>query len=208
MTPKAQRISILVIAIVMVVGTLGSFAMLILANDNAITEQDQLAKQYQEMIEQQQKEAKILSDAHYPTFQPFEDRAVAFDTASVGDTVTTVDLVEGSGEAVTGDTVYRVYYMGWNPKGKVFDSSLNETGDGLKDPLTHQADGVWDFGGQTGGVIEGWTLGIAGMKIGGIRELTIPSDFAYKDQDRGADIPPNTPLKFIIMLIPAAEVQG
>lgn len=208
MTPKAQRIGILVIAIVMVAGTLGSFAMLILANDNATNEQKRLAEVQQQMLEEQQKEISELSNTYYPTFQPFEDRVAAFDAASVGNTVTTIDLVEGSGETVADDTVYRVYYLGWNPKGKVFDSSLNVTGNGFEDPLTHQADGVWDFGGQTGGVIEGWTLGIEGMKIGGIRELTIPSDFAYKDQDRGADIPPNTPLKFIIMLIPAAEVQS
>lgn len=206
MTPKAQRIGILVIAVVMVVGTLGSFAMLILANDNAKKEQDQLMQEYQEQLEKDQKQAEELSKQHYPVLKKYEDRATTFDADKVGDEVTHVDLKKGNGETITDDVTYRMYYMGWNPKGKVFDSSFESDGKSLKAPLTHLGGGVWEFaGGQTGGVIEGWTKGVKGMKIGGVRELTIPSDLAYGETGSGEDIQPHMPLKFVIMAIPAAE---
>ena len=205
MTPKAQRIGILVIAIVMVVGTLGSFVMLMLANDNALSEQDQLMQEYQEMMEQQQKEADELSAQYYSEFSQYEDRPAIFDADGVGDKVTHVDIKEGDGATIESSTKFRMYYLGWNPKGEIFDSSFTGDDKTLKAPLAHIGDGVWDFGGQTGGVIEGWTEGIKGMKIGGVRELTIPSDLAYGETGSGDAIQPNTPLKFIMMAIPAAE---
>jgi hypothetical protein len=54
-------------------------------------------------------------------------------------------------------------------------------------------------------VIKGWTDGTVGMKVGGVRELTIPSDQAYGATGSGTNIPPNTPLKFVIMVIPTPE---
>jgi FKBP-type peptidyl-prolyl cis-trans isomerase FkpA len=52
-------------------------------------------------------------------------------------------------------------------------------------------------------LIQGWKEGMKGMKIGGIREITIPSDKAYGESGQGDDIPANTPLKFVVMAIPA-----
>ena len=194
MTPRAQRIGILVIAIVMVVGTLGSFAMLILANDNAATEQELLSKEYQAMLEKEQKEAAELADTYYATFKQYEGSPAEFDAETVGDKVTFVDLKEGDGEALTKDsTQYRAYYIGWNPKGKIFDGSID--GETLKLPL--------DMSQMR--LIDGWYDGVDGMKIGGVREITIPSDLAYGETGQGDDIPPNTPIKFIIMAIPASE---
>ena len=72
----------------------------------------------------------------------------------------------------------------------------------LKSPAVFHKDG------EKWGLIEGWSEGLKGMKVGGIRELTIPSDKAYGAQgsvgneDSSKNIGPNTPLKFIIMLIP------
>ena len=43
------------------------------------------------------------------------------------------------------------------------------------------------------------------MKVGGVRELTIPSDMAYGETGSGEDIPANTPLKFVVMAIPPVE---
>lgn len=194
MTPKAQRIGILVIAIVMVVGTLGSFAMMMLATDNASSEQEQLAREYQETLERQQKEAEELSAKYYPTFKKYEERPAAFDAEAVGEKVTHVDLKQGEGDVISDDSTYRAYYIGWNPKGKVFDGSIN--GDQLQPPL--------DVG--PGRLVPGWYDGVEGMKIGGVREITIPSDLAYGEAGGNTDdIPPNTPIKFIIMAIPANE---
>lgn len=191
MTPKMQRIGILVIAIVMVVGTIGSFLMLILANQNTLNEQAQMAKEQQAAAEKQQKAAADLSAKYYSTFKPYESRAAEFDASAVGDSVTHEDLVEGDGAVISKDSAYKAYYIGWNPKGKIFDSSIN--GETLKAPL--------DLSQMQ--LISGWYDGVDGMKIGGMREITIPSDKAYGEKGQGDDIPPNTPIKFIVMAIPS-----
>lgn len=53
-------------------------------------------------------------------------------------------------------------------------------------------------------MIQGWLEGISGMRIGGVREITIPSVLAYGETDNGV-IPANSPLKFVVMLIPLKE---
>ena len=194
MTPTAQRIGIIVITLVLIIGTLGSFAMMILANENQTKEQEQLQNEYQELMEKQQQEAAELSSMYYDDFKQYEDRPAAFDAAAVGDSVTFVDLEKGDGETITeGFNDYRAYYIGWNPSGKTFDSSIN--GDTLKAPL--------DLSQMT--LIPGWYDGVEGMKIGGVREITIPAALGYGETGSGEDIPPNTPIKFVIMAIPPAE---
>lgn len=194
MTPKAQRIGIIVIAVVMILGTLGSFAMFILANDNNARQQERESQELQEQMVEQRRESDALSAEYIGEFKEYEDRPAAFDADAVGDAVTYVDLKEGDGEEITADFInYRAYYMGWNPSGVVFDSSI--AGDRLNPPL--------DLSQMT--LIEGWYEGVQGMKIGGVREITIPSDLAYGEAGQGEDIPPSTPIKFIVMAIPASE---
>ena len=195
-TPKAQRIGIWVIAVVMLIGTLGSFAVMVLGTENDKKDQDEYNKMLEEYQKQEKekqakadKEAAELSKKYYSTLEKYKDNPKAFDADKVGDSVTTDDLVVGDGAVIKKDTTYKAYYIGWNPKGKTFDSSFE--GSSLKAPLDTSVMSL----------IPGWELGVEGMKVGGIRELTIPSDLAYKDQDKGADIPPNTPLKFIVMII-------
>lgn len=199
-TSKTQRIGIIIIAAVMVVGTIGSFFIMIVANDNQ--QQDQIAqqeeyekqmaeyeKQMKEFQEQQAAEAKQLSEQYYDEFAQYESLPAAFDASKVSK-LSTRDLKEGDGKEINSDTRYRAYYIGWNQEGKVFDSSIEDGA--LKIPLE---------GGQ--GLIEGWVKGVEGMKIGGVRTITIPGDMAY-DQDQGADIKANAPLKFVVMAIPPA----
>lgn len=191
-TPKSQRIGILIIAAVMLVGTLGSFAVMILAGENAKdeqAEQNKLLEEYQKQLEEQEKEAEKLSTQYYPQLKPYQDDPAVFDAAAVGDKVTTKDLAVGSGAEIKDGMTYKAYYVGWNPKGKTFDSSFD--GEKLKSPLdTSQVN-----------LIPGWQEGVIGMKVGGVREITIPSDLAYGETGQGDDIPPNTPLKFIVMVI-------
>lgn len=188
MSPKVQRIVIFVIAIVMVVGTLGSFALMVLSTNNAQTEYEKQAEAQQKALEKQQKEADELSLKYYPQLKEFKDDPAAFEADSVGDTVTHVDLRQGTGDVIGKDSAYKAYYIGWNPKGKVFDSSFD--GDKLKAPLDVQA----------GMLIPGWYDGVDGMRVGGVREITLPSDVAYGEAGSGDAIPPNTPIKFIVMI--------
>jgi FKBP-type peptidyl-prolyl cis-trans isomerase len=197
-TAKSQRIGIWIIAIVMTVGTIGSFAVMVLANDNAKIDQAQQQKlyaEYQKQLDEQKKQGEALSALYYPTFKPYQTAPAAFDPASVGDKVIKNDLKVGNGAELTADTTYQAYYIGWNPKGKTFDSSFD--GETLKAPIdTSQAT-----------LIPGWNEGVIGMKVGGVREITIPSDLAYKDQGSGNDIPPNTPIKFIVYVIATTELK-
>lgn len=190
-TPKSQRIGIWIIAVVMLVGTLGSFAAMMLQGDNAKTDQDQqnkLLEDYKKKMEEREKQAKEFSATYYPTFKEYQSAPAAFDM-NVGDAVKTRDLKAGTGEEITANTKYQAYYIGWNPKGKTFDSSFD--GEGLKAPIDTTEVSL----------IGGWTEGVAGMKVGGVREITIPSDKAYGEKGSGDDIPPNTPIKFIVMII-------
>lgn len=200
-TTKFQRWGILTILIVTVVGTLGSFAVMILAtkNQSADTAQQQaIYTKYQDTYTAYQTQlnaqASTLSDQYYATFSQYSSQVGTFDRDSVKDLIKT-DLVVGDGEEITGTTVFAAYYIGWNPKGKIFDQSIDTTTSKLKAPLDVST------GLDGASLISGWKEGMKGMKIGGVRELTIPSDKAYGETAQGDDIPANTPLKFIVMAI-------
>ncbi len=105
------------------------------------------------------------------------------------------DVTPGSGaEATKGQTV-RVHYTGWlydaaaaDKRGREFDSSK-----GGNQPF--------EFRLGAGEVITGWDEGVAGMKVGGTRILTIPPAMGYGATGAGDDIPPNATLVFEVELL-------
>lgn len=98
------------------------------------------------------------------------------------------DIEVGSGEeAIVGKKV-TVHYTGTLTDGTKFDSSKDR--------------GVpFDFELGAGEVIKGWDQGVEGMKVGGIRKLTIPSDLAYGDRGAGSLIAPGATLIFEVELL-------
>jgi peptidylprolyl isomerase len=98
------------------------------------------------------------------------------------------DLIKGTGPAAKAGSTVTVQYVGVLYKGgKQFDASWNDgSGKPITLPLT--------------GVIQGWQQGIPGMRVGGRRELIIPSNLAYKAQGSPPKIPPNAALVFVIDL--------
>lgn len=196
---RGQRIGIWIIAAFMAVGTIGSFAIIVLANDNASRDQNrynELYSQYQKDTESYQAkvsaQATELSKKYYDKFNAYSSKPAAFDAASVTE-LQKNDLVVGDGADITAESSFTAYYLGWNPSGKVFDGSIADGA--LKAPLNV----------APGEVIKGWSDGVVGMKVGGIRELSIPSSLAYGETGSGENIPPNTPIKFVVMIIPTPE---
>jgi FKBP-type peptidyl-prolyl cis-trans isomerase len=105
------------------------------------------------------------------------------------------DVKVGKGTAAkTGDTV-RVHYTGTLLDGKKFDSSRDRN-----EPF--------EFTLGAGMVIKGWDEGIVGMKPGGQRKLTIPSDMAYGKAGHPPVIPPDSPLVFDVELVEIVPAGG
>jgi FKBP-type peptidyl-prolyl cis-trans isomerase FkpA len=101
------------------------------------------------------------------------------------------DILEGEGNSATKGHVVKVLYAAWIENGKQFASSVL---DGRSPVFTLGA----------GQVIRGWEEGMEGMKVGGKRQLRIPSDLAYGAAGAPPLVPPNTALIFDVELI---EVQ-
>lgn len=183
----------------MTFGTILSFLVMIVSSQNSVDDNKSLKEKYAKyqtaVSEYQTKitsQSKDLSDKYYEKMEVYSTYPAAFDKNSVTQ-LGIKDLAIGDGEEVNSSTKYSAYYIGWNPDGKVFDESIDSSTKELKTPI------------QGGNLIAGWNEGVIGMKIGGVRELTIPSEKAYGDKAQGDLIPANTPLKFIVMLIPTPE---
>jgi peptidylprolyl isomerase len=99
------------------------------------------------------------------------------------------DIAEGDGEEATAGRVVEVHYVGvsWST-GKEFDASWNR-GDTFK------------FGLGKGQVIQGWDQGVAGMKVGGRRRITIPPNLAYGKRGAGGVIGSDETLIFVVDLV-------
>lgn len=104
-----------------------------------------------------------------------------------------VDLNVGAGAEAVPGTQVTVHYTGWlyenGTRGKKFDSSR----DGGGSPFTFRL--------GAGEVIQGWDDGVRGMRVGGRRQLIIPSELGYGAQGAGSSIPPNATLEFEVELL-------
>ena len=102
-----------------------------------------------------------------------------------------IDVVEGSGEVVPEGATITAHYTGALCKdGTIFQSSHDFGKDGITFGLNQ--------------VVEGWTKGVPGMKVGGTRRLVIPAAMAYGSRSPSANIPPNSDLVFDIELVAIA----
>ena len=102
--------------------------------------------------------------------------------------LTIEDLIVGTGDAAAAGQRVSVHYTGWTTDGKKFDSS-KDRGQAF----------IFSLGG--GEVIRGWDEGVAGMKVGGKRKLTIPPELGYGTRGAGGVIPPNATLLFEVELL-------
>lgn len=97
------------------------------------------------------------------------------------------DVTVGAGDEVPQGATITAHYTGaLVSDGTIFQSS-HDFGDAITFPLS--------------GVIAGWTQGVPGMKVGGVRRLVIPAALAYGTSSPSANIPPNSDLVFDIELV-------
>jgi len=98
------------------------------------------------------------------------------------------DIVAGTGATAAPGNTVKVHYSGFLTTGEKFDSS-RDRGEPFSFPL------------GAGQVIKGWDEGVAGMKVGGQRQLRIPPDLGYGAAGAGGAIPPNATLIFDVELL-------
>jgi FKBP-type peptidyl-prolyl cis-trans isomerase len=98
-----------------------------------------------------------------------------------------IDLEEGTGQTVEPGATITAHYTGALCKNGVIFQSSHDFGREVTFGLDQ--------------VIKGWTEGVPGMKVGGMRRLIIPSEMAYGSQRAASNIPPNSDLVFDIELL-------
>jgi len=98
------------------------------------------------------------------------------------------DIKVGTGATAVAGQQAEMQYTGWLPDGKEFDSSYH-TGH------------TFPFQLGAGQVIKGWDEGVAGMKVGGMRQLRIPPQLAYGERGYPGAIPPSATLIFDVELV-------
>ena len=198
-TSVKQRIGIIAIAVIMLGSIIAGYAAIVIngnkkadvASDGSITDEKLLKYETEYTDKWMEFQAATASD--YDKYANYLGQIAAYDETAANDGgITTVDMTIGDGRELTnGDTNYLAYYAGWCADGTVFDSSLD---DAVKPTAFAKALNA------SLGMIDGWNTGVVGMKLGGVRVITIPGEQAYGDKMEicGGY---NKPLKFLVMAV-------
>lgn len=198
-TSPKQRIVIILIAVIMLGSIIASYAAIVINGNKSsnATSENQIDEakvaQYEEDYKTVQAELTEASQDNYNTFIQYRGEIKAYnETAANEGGVQTRDLLKGSGTKLAeGDNNYLAYYVGWCADESVFDSTF----DNVDDPTGFNK--ILD---ASTGMIEGWNLGVEGMRLGGVREMTIPGELAY-GESREICGGTNKPLKFLVMTV-------
>ncbi len=202
-TSPKQRVFIIAIAIIMLGSIIASYAAIVIngnksnADDGESQIDDAKVAQYEEEYTKKQAELADATKDDYDTFIQYKGEIKAYNEASANEGgVQTRDLLKGSGDKLAeGDNNYLAYYVGWCADESVFDSSFDNN-----DNPTEFAN-ILD---PSAGMIEGWNKGVVGMRLGGVREITIPGELAY-GESREICGGTNKPLKFLVMAVANEE---
>lgn len=201
-TSTGQRVAISIIAFVMLGSIIASYAAIIIGNSSKSDSSesklsDERMAYYQNNYEEKLGAFKEVSKNDFTAFSPYMSEVKAYNEKTANESGIQIrDLLAGTGRALgEKDGDYLAYYVGWCADETIFDSSL----DNKTSPTSFSK--ALDV---SVGMIEGWYQGAQGMKLGGVREITIPGELAYGDKTEicGGY---NKPLKFLIMPVAAED---
>lgn len=199
-TSLKQRIFIGVIAVLMLGSMVAGYALIVAGGSGSSTKDndesgisEEKKAQYQSEYDAKVAEFSKATKSDYDRFMKYKSEIKAYNETSANEGgVQTKDLEKGSGKTLTADdSEYLAYYVGYCADESIFDSSF----DNNDNPTAFAK--VLD---ASLGMIEGWTKGVEGMKLGGIRRITVPGELAYGDSMEicGGY---NKPLRFIVMAV-------
>ena len=173
--------------IILVMGIMAVFAMTAMAADSTKVVPKGKVEPPQGKVEAKEMTPKVQ--------QPVQGKAEGLEkrTQTSASGLRWIDQVIGKGEEAAQGDLVEVHYTGWlqeaGKRGKKFDSS-------------HDSNQPFSFKIGAGQVIKGWEEGVAGMKVGGKRELIIPPELGYGSRSVGNGlIPPNSVLIFEVDLL-------
>lgn len=196
-----QRVIIVVVALLLLGSTVLTYMFIVMNGSGSNSDNEaliaDLRAEYDAKSQEINEAAKPLSDKYFKTFEGFKSQVKAYNSTTANNAVLeTKDLKEGTGRALAEkDYDYDAYYIGWCADGTVFESSFDNYDEptALNAPLA-----------VSSSMIEGWNQGVVGMKLGGVRLLTISGPLAYGESQKICG-EYNAPLKFIVMAIERDE---
>lgn len=216
-TTTKQRIIIIIIAIFLLISTLGVYMLIVLNGGfgSGSASVEELTDQYNSKYDEYLNANSEVSSKYFNEFAKYRSNIKAYNEASANNGVLDKkDLKQGDGRELSeDDTDYAAYYIGWCADGEVFDSSFDtssvsaDSDAEVEDVDISKAEKLLPplFGStMADGLIDGWNQGVVGMKIGGVRQITMNGDLAYGDT-REICGGTNKPLRFIVMLVEPDE---
>lgn len=201
-----QRVVIILVALLLVGSTVLTYMFIVMSNTSKQQSNQERIEQLEAELtaknEEIQHRVDALSDLYFKDLQSYRKQVKSYNAASANSAkLQTTDLKSGKGRQLTdGDSDYMAYYIGWCPDGSLLDSSFDYAEDDadkdtpikLKIPLVQQTN-----------LIEGWQQGVIGMKLGGVRQLSIPGELAYKEDSKCGMS--NAPLRYVVMALEPDE---
>ncbi len=183
---RKTQILLLLVVVAFLATSVGSIYMLVAQQNSDTKKQEEINKAAQELQTQNEQKEKTLDPSRkLDNFEP---------VAKVTE-LQKIDTKPGTGEEVKPGATISAHYTGAIAATGVIFQSNRDFG---KDPISF---GLSD-------VIKGWTDGVPGMKVGGIRRLLIPAALAYgANPPAGSGIPANADLVFDIELM-VIDKQG
>ena len=201
-TAWKTRIIVGIIAFLMLFSTVAVYALIVLSSENKKKTDDNVSAEMKkvegELGEKRsvlEELAKGLSEKHLSTLSSYRNKVKSYNEGTVNKAgLKTFDIKNGNGAEIKEDSTYFSYYIGWCPDESVFDSSFDD----FDKPTELRAPIAYEAG--TSSFVAGWEEGVIGMKVGGVREIDVPSTLAY-GETREICGGKNKPLKFIVYAI-------